>query len=420
MVYDTEDLIMCEHCKEQLEKAKELGIFSSHDLGILKNPRRVFAFNFPLVMDSGETKLISAFRVQYNDALGPTKGGLRFHQSVDLNEVSELAFLMSLKNALLGLPFGGAKGGVKLDPKKLSEKELERASRAYIRELWKFIGPSIDIPAPDVNTNEKVMGWMLDEYEKIVGHKAPGLITGKPLVLGGSLGRSTSTARGAFFLLQEHFKKELEEKKTLRVAIQGFGNAGSVIAELLESIGMKIVAVSDSSSALYNETGLALDELLSFKKGKNSSFSKFSGNAKQITQEELLMLDVDILIPAALGGVIRKENANNVKAKLILELANGPITPSADSILNTKNIEVIPGILANAGGVVVSYFEWVQNLQNYYWTEERVNSELQEYMLKAYNAVILLSQKEKLPLRSAAEILAIRRILEAEKLRGNI
>lgn len=418
MVYDKEDLIICENCKMQLEKVKEIKHLNSKELFILKNPKRVLALNYPVRLDNGNIKLISAFRVQYNDALGPTKGGIRFHQSVDLGEVSELAFLMSLKTSLVNLPYGGAKGGIKINPKEFSEGELERISRGYVKEIFKFIGEHIDIPAPDVNTNPKIMGWMIDEYEKIAGKKSPGTFTGKPVILGGSLGRDKSTARGGFYIIEDKYR-EIKDKSKIKVAVQGFGNAGQNIAEMLSEIGFKIIAVSDSQTGIYDEKGLDIKEISKYKSVPKISFETLE-KYKKITNDELLELDCDILIPAALGGIITSRNANNIKAKVILELANSPITPGADLILKEKNIEIIPDILANSGGVIVSYFEWVQNLQNYYWTEEEVNRKLKEKILLAYKKVLDESKIHNLDLRTASFTLSISRILEAEKLRGNL
>jgi len=402
----------------QLEKVKEIKHLNSKELFILKNPKRVLALNYPVRLDNGNIKLISAFRVQYNDALGPTKGGIRFHQSVDLGEVSELAFLMSLKTSLVNLPYGGAKGGIKINPKEFSEGELERISRGYVKEIFKFIGEHIDIPAPDVNTNPKIMGWMIDEYEKIAGKKSPGTFTGKPVILGGSLGRDKSTARGGFYIIEDKYR-EIKDKSKIKVAVQGFGNAGQNIAEMLSEIGFKIIAVSDSQTGIYDEKGLDIKEISKYKSVPKISFETLE-KYKKITNDELLELDCDILIPAALGGIITSRNANNIKAKVILELANSPITPGADLILKEKNIEIIPDILANSGGVIVSYFEWVQNLQNYYWTEEEVNRKLKEKILLAYKKVLDESKIHNLDLRTASFTLSISRILEAEKLRGNL
>lgn len=416
MVYDEYDLVISKNCKEQIEMIKRIEKLSDKELFILKNPRRILSVNYPVRMDDGKTKLISAFRIQYNDALGPTKGGIRFHPSVDVNEVSELAFLMSLKTSLVGLPYGGAKGGIRIDPKKLSEGELERVSRGYVKEMSNFIGPNIDIPAPDVNTNPKIMGWMVDEFEQIKRVKSPGVFTGKPILIGGSLGRDKSTAKGGFFIIEEKYKNL--DKSNLKVAIQGFGNAGFNVAQMLNEIGFKIVAVSDSSCGLYDENGLDIDALVSFKdkRGKFSDYEKYA----KISNEELLELDVELLVPAALGGVITRNNVSNVKAKVILELANAPITTEADKTLELKGVEVIPDILANSGGVIVSYFEWVQNLSNYYWDAEKVDRELKEKILRAYNDVKTEAQNQKFSLRTASLVISTTRILNAEKIRGTL
>lgn len=416
---DFQEHIVCINCKEELAKVSHIEHLSKEDLIILNNPKRVMNVNYPVRMDDGKVRIISAFRIQYNDALGPTKGGIRFHQSVSQEEVAELAFLMSLKTSLVGLPYGGAKGGIKINPKELSEGELERVSRGYIREMFKIIGPHQDIPAPDVNTNPKIMGWMMDEYEQILGVKAPGVITGKPLQIGGSLGRSSSTARGGFFILEEKYKN-IEDKSTLKVAIQGFGNAGSHVAKMLFDLGFKIVAVSDSRTGIYNENGFDVDELISFKDSRKSFDLYEEKSVKMISNEELLELNVEILIPAALGGIITKYNVDKIKARTILELANAPISVVADKVLEDKKIEVIPDILANSGGVIVSYYEWVQNLQNDYWEEEKVNSKLKEKIILAYNKVKQDSINNGHSLRTSSFAIAIHRILEAEKLRGHL
>jgi glutamate dehydrogenase len=412
-----DELIICKNCRKQLEKVKTIAHLSDKDLSVLENPRRVMNVNYPVRMDNGTVRIINAFRIQYNDALGPTKGGIRFHPSVDEEEVAELAFLMSLKTSLVNLPYGGAKGGIRIHPKELSEGELERVSRGYIKEMAKIIGPHQDIPAPDVNTNPKIMGWMMDEYEHIVGVKTRGVITGKPILIGGSLGRNEATARGAFFIIQKKFEKT-KDKSKLKVAIQGFGNAGSHIAQMLEKDGFKVVAVSDSSSGIYEPKGLNIKDLIEFKEDKNhlSNYKK----GKKISNEELLELKVDILIPAALGNVIHTNNVKNIQAKTIVEVANAPVSTSADSVLNEKGVEVIPDILANAGGVIVSYFEWVQNLYSYYWKEDEVNEKLKEKILSAYAGVLEEANTHNMSLRTASYTLSIARILEAEKLRGHI
>jgi glutamate dehydrogenase/leucine dehydrogenase len=410
--------IVCQTCNEEIQKVKENHGISKDNLVLLSNPRRVYNLNFPVKMDNGEIQIINGFRVQFNDALGPTKGGIRFHQSVDLAEVTQLSFLMSLKTSLVGLPFGGAKGGVRINPKELSERELERVARGYMREIHKYIGVDVDIPAPDVNTNPKIMGWMLDEYEKLTGQKAPGIITGKPLELGGSQGRDIATSLGAFYIIEERFKEELQQRP-ITVAIQGFGNAGSHLAKMLFEKGFRIVAISDSTSALFCENGLEIPDMVTYKKNNNhfSDFPKQKG-VEKISQRELLELDVDLLIPAALGNEITEENAENIKADVIVEVANGPITVHADTILDKKGIEIIPDILANAGGVIVSYFEWVQNRAYQMWSLEKVKKRLSEQILNAYHQVKDKAKQDSSSLRSASYSIAIERILSAEKLRG--
>jgi len=411
-----DEFIVSQNSIKQLNKIKELNILNPKDLVLLHNPRRMINVNYPIKLDNGEIKLISGFRIQYNDALGPTKGGIRFHNTINIEEVGELAFLMTLKTSLVGIPYGGAKGGIKIDPKKLSDTELERISRGYVKELFKFIGVNQDIPAPDVNTNPKIMAWMIDEYEKILGTKSPGVFTGKPVIIGGSLGRDKSTAKGAFYILEEKYKNE--KKENLNVVIQGFGNAGSHIAKMLSDIGFKIIAVSDSQVGIIDKNGLNIDEIIKFKETKQS-FTNYD-KAKKISNEDLLELECDLLIPAALGGVINQNNAKNIKSRVILELANAPISSEADLILNENKIQIIPDILANSGGVIVSYFEWVQNLQNYYWEINEVNTKLKNLILKAYLNVLEVSHKYNINLRNACYILAISRIIEAEKARGNI
>ncbi len=413
-MYLENELIACKKCKIEVENLAESQLVSPADLKILKHPRRILQTNFPIIMDDGSTKIITAFRVQYNDDLGPGKGGIRFHQSVDLDEVTELAFTMALKTSLAGLPFGGAKGGVRINPKDFSEAELEKISRGYVREFYKFLGPQTDIPAPDVNTNPQIMAWMLDEYEKITGEKTPAFITGKPVEEGGSEGRDKSTAMGAFYILQEEYKNE-QDKSKIKVAIQGFGNAGSVVARLLSDEGFSVVAVSDVSGGIYNKEGLDIEKLEKFiYEEKNPSVIGFSGG-EEITNKELLELDVDLLIPAALGDVITKENVENIKADKILELANGPISVEAEKVLLEKKVRIIPDLLANAGGVIVSYFEWVQNLENEHWSLEDVNKKLKKKIITAYRKVLNLAEEKNIPLKKAAYIIAMERIFSAKK-----
>src|SRR3989344_5643847 len=353
--------VVCEVCKLQLDKIAEARHLTELELKVLNQPKRVININIPIIMDDGSTRIFPAYRVQYNDARGPTKGGIRFHPKVNKKEINELAFLMSLKCALVDIPLGGGKGGVQVNPRELSEGELQRLSRAYIREFAPFIGPDRDIPAPDVNTNPKVMGWMLDEYEKITGKKAPGVITGKPLTIGGSKGRLYSTSLGGAIILGEYMKSAGKGGKGTTVAIQGFGNVGSHLARILDEWGYKIVAVSDSKGGIYNKSGLDVKKLVKENDGKNV---QEIGGGEKISNEELLELGVDVVVPAAIENVINIKNMKNIRAKIVLEMANGPVTTGADDYLEEKGVVVLPDILANSGGVVVSYLEWVQNQCN--------------------------------------------------------
>ncbi|MBI2523534.1 Glu/Leu/Phe/Val dehydrogenase [Candidatus Woesearchaeota archaeon] len=407
---------VCINCYNMLDKIAGRLSLSKSEIDILTIPKRSFTFSFPVIMDDGSTRIFTGYRIQFNDARGPTKGGIRFHPEVDLEEIKTLAFLMTLKCAVSGLPFGGAKGGIVVDPKKISKGELERVSREYIRELYRFIGPNADIPAPDVNTNPQIMAWMLDEYEKIMGMHAPGVITGKPLELGGSFVRDISTSLGGFFVLKEATRDSKVKPSNTKIAVQGFGNAGMNIAKILHGKGYKIIAVSDSKSGIHHENGLDVKKVIEHKE-KNSSLSGFKG-AKEISNEDLLELECNVLIPAALENQITKNNANKIKAEIILEVANAPITPEADLILEKKKIRVIPDILANAGGVVVSYFEWVQNSMNYYWTTKEVTKKLEDYIVDSTREVQKTCKEFKCTMRDAAYILAVNKVLSAERLRG--
>ncbi len=392
-----------DNAMEQLKRAAKVADIKEYE--VLRTPKRTISITMPFETDRGEMKYLKGYRVQYNDARGPFKGGIRFHPKVDLDEVKALAFWMAMKNAVVDVPFGGGKGGVEVDPKGLSQRELENLSRAYIKEIAHFIGPDVDVPAPDVYTNPQIMAWMLDEYEKVVGHKAPAVITGKPLEVGGSPGRSYSTAQGGFFVLETFYSK----KGT--VAVQGFGNAGSHIARLLHEAGHRVIAVSDSRGAVYDQKGLDIPRLMEHKRktGKVSGFATGIG--------DVLTLDVDVLVLAALENQVTKDNAHKIKARVILELANGPTTPEADRILK---IPVIPDILANAGGVTVSYFEWVQNRSGEQWSEERVIDELKQRMASAAEEVKKTAENYKCDLRTAAFIVGMGRVLAAERLRGNL
>ncbi len=403
---------------KQLEAGARVLKLDDYIVDVLKEPERVIEVSIPVRMDDGTVKVFKGWRSNHNTALGPAKGGIRYHWEVTKEEVMALSAWMSIKNAVIGLPYGGGKGGIRVNPKELSEGELERLSRGFIDRIYKYIGPDQDIPAPDVYTNPKIMAWMMDEYEKLVGIKAPGVITGKPLIVGGSKGRETATARGGFFVLEEALKVKGEKFEGLTAAVQGFGNAGSYAAKYLYEEGVKVVAVSDSKGGIYKSDGLPIPEIIKHKK-ETGSVIDFPGT-ESITNEELLTLDVDILVPAALENVVNESNAKDVKARYILELANGPVTPEADLVLYEKDVFILPDILANAGGVTVSYFEWVQNRYGYYWDEEEVDEKLKRMMVKAFREVYEAMNEYNVGSREAAYVVALRRIVEAMKARAII
>lgn len=400
----------------QLEKAAEIMKLDNEVLAKLSTPERVVMASLPVRMDDGSLQIFQAYRVQYNSARGPYKGGIRFHPQVDLDEVKALGFWMSIKCSVVGIPMGGGKGGVIVDPKTLSQTELERLSRAWVTAFRAVIGPEKDIPAPDVYTTPQIMAWMADEFSKLEGKPSLGVVTGKPIEYGGSLGRGTSTAMGGFYVLQEAVKTTTLKDKDLSIAIQGFGNAGAVMAKLLSDAGHKVVALADSRSVIYDPKGIDIDKVAEHKV-KNKSLAGFAGT-KEISIEELFALDVDVLIPAALENQITKDNAADIKAKIVVELANGPTTPEADDILFKNGVVLIPDVLANAGGVTVSYFEWLQNLSNNYWSEEEVDAELRERMIPAWNDVYTTAQAHKVDNRTAAFISALKKIELASKIRG--
>jgi len=383
----------------------------------IKTPQKVFKRNLSIRTDNGKAKKFMAFRSQHNDARGPFKGGIRFHSEVTEDEVKALSTWMSIKCAVVGIPYGGGKGGIIVDPQKLSESELEQLSKKYAEFIAPFVGPWKDVPAPDVYTNPQIMAWMLDEFQKIKGSHDPGMITGKPLAIGGSQGREDATARGSLYATREAAKLLKLDLKKATVAIQGFGNAGYFLAKLCpEILGAKVVAVSDSKGGIFSEEGLDIDKVLAHKK-KTGSVNCFP-KTKKISNEEILELEVDILFPAALEDVITKENASKIKAKILGEAANGPTTPEADEILYKKGVFVIPDFLCNAGGVTVSYFEWVQNLYNYYWELDTVHKRLETKMVKAFKSVVETAKKYKVNNRMGAYIVAVERVAEAMKLRG--
>jgi glutamate dehydrogenase len=412
----TENLNPYEIAQRQIEEAASHLQLPAHVVEFLKKPKRVLSVNFPVKMDDGTVRVFEGFRSQHNDALGPNKGGIRFHPDVTMDEVKALSMWMSFKCGVVGLPYGGGKGGVICDPRKLSKGELERVSRGFMEAIAEIVGPEKDIPAPDVYTTPEIMGWMMDTYSRLRGAFTPGVITGKPLIVGGSKGRNEATARGCVFTIEEAMRQLGKPMQGATVAIQGYGNAGRIAAKLLSEQGCTIVAVSDSGGAIYLPEGLPVDEIGRLKDEKGSV--RYYEAANAITNEELLELEVDILIPAALENVITAANASRIKAKIVAEAANGPTTPEADKVLFEKGIVVIPDILANAGGVTVSYFEWVQNLANFYWSEEEVNSKLKVKMTESYGVVSELASKHNVPLRTAAYMVSIQRIAEAMKARG--
>jgi len=383
---------------------------------ILKEPKRVLIVSFPVKMDDGTTKVFKGLRSQHNDAIGPCKGGIRFHPDVTIDDVKALSMWMTFKCGVVGLPYGGGKGGVVCNPKELSQGELERVSRGFIEAISSIIGPDKDIPAPDVYTNSQTMAWMMDTFSRLKGSNQFGVITGKPLILGGSLGRNEATAQGCIYTIIKAAEKLNLTLKGASVAVQGYGNAGFISAQLLHELGCKLVAVSDSCGAVYNEAGID-PHLLHDHKRTTGSCINFQ-DYKRITNEELLELPVDILVPAALENQITSVNAARIKAKIVAEAANGPTTPKADKILYANGTMVLPDILANAGGVTVSYFEWVQNLMNYYWSEQEVLDKLQVIMFNAFEKVYAASKQFQVDMRTAAYIVSISRVAQAIKVRG--
>jgi glutamate dehydrogenase/leucine dehydrogenase len=389
------------------------------DVGIherLRYPRRALVVSVPTLMDDGRTEVFMGYRVHHNTVLGPTKGGIRYHPEVSLGEVSALAMLMSWKCALMGLPYGGAKGGVACDPGQMSQRELERMTRRYTAEVMLLIGPDLDIPAPDLGTNEQTMAWIMDTYAMTQGRTIPGVVTGKPLLVGGSAGRREATGRGLVYIIDQSAREAQLDLKDARIAIQGYGNVGSVVAHLLWRQGSRIIAVSDAKGGVLNPRGLDIGALWNHAR-EAETVAGFPGG-ESLGGEDLLELPCEVLVPAALGGQLTSQNADRVHARIVAEGANGPTTPEADAILGERGVLVIPDILANAGGVVVSYFEWVQGLQYYFWRESEINSRLQELIIRAFNQVLALSKREGIDLRTAALMLGIRRVADGFHVRG--
>jgi glutamate dehydrogenase len=423
--------VISEISKQQQEEQESIKMLLStqtvihealHKLGfqddmfeLLKEPLRLLKVRFPVRMDDGSVKIFTGYRSQHNDSVGPTKGGVRFHPEVDENEVNALSIWMSLKCGITDLPFGGGKGGINCDPRSMSLRELERLSRGYVRAISQIVGPSKDIPAPDVYTNSQIMAWMMDEYSRLREFDSPAFITGKPIVLGGSQGRETATARGVAIIIEEAAKRKGIDLQGARVVIQGFGNAGSYLAKFMHDAGAKVIGVSDVYGAIADPNGLDIDYLIE-RRDSFGAFSKLFTNT--ITNKELLELDCDILVPAAIANQITVHNALDIKASIVVEAANGPTTIEATKLLTERGVFLVPDILSNAGGVTVSYFEWVQNNQGYYWTEEEVDQKLQKIMVDAFDNIYRVSKTYKVDMRLAAYMIGIRKLAEASTFRG--
>ena len=401
---------------QQIERVAKVINIDRSIVEFLSNPKRVLTVAVPVKMDDGTIKVFTAFRSQHNDALGPFKGGVRYHPGVTIDEVKALSMWMTWKCAIAGIPYGGGKGGIVVDPHSLSPAELERLSRGYFAAISPLVGPYVDIPAPDVYTNSQTMTWFMDEFSRLKGFNNFGVVTGKPIVVGGSLGRDTATARGLSFVVAEAAKKLKLNLKRSTAAVQGYGNAGMFVHRFLEELGVKVVAVSDSKGGAFISSGFSFKKMSEHKQ-KTGSVADFPGS-KEITNEQVLESDVDILVPAALENQITKNNASKIRAKLIAEAANGPTTPEADDILHKKGVTVVPDVLANSGGVTVSYLEWVQNLQNYYWSAEEVDSKLKQKMTEAFADVWNAAEKHNLDLRRGAYAYAISKVVDAMRVRG--
>jgi glutamate dehydrogenase len=398
-----------------IHKALEKLGYSEEMYELLKEPIRMMTVKIPVRMDDGTVKIFTGYRAQHNDAVGPTKGGIRFHPDVTEKEVKALSIWMSLKCGIVDLPYGGGKGGIICDPRNMSFRELEALSRGYVRAISQIVGPTKDIPAPDVFTNSQIMAWMMDEYSRIDEFNSPGFITGKPLVLGGSHGRESATAKGVTICIREAAKKKGIELKGARVVVQGFGNAGSFLSKFLHDAGAKVIGISDAYGALYDPKGLDIDYLLDRRDSFGTVTNLFNDT---ISNKELLELDCDILVPAAIENQITDENAHNIKAKIVVEAANGPTTLEATQILTERGILLVPDVLASAGGVTVSYFEWVQNNQGYYWSEEEVEEKLEKILVKAFENIFETSQSRRVDMRLAAYMIGVRKMAEASRFRG--
>jgi len=407
-----------EMAKKQIDIVAEEMDLDPNILPFLKRIERSLIVSIPIMMDDGSLEIFEGYRVHHSTIRGPGKGGLRYSLGVNLDEVKALATWMTWKTSLLNLPLGGAKGGICVDPFKLSKKELERLTRRFTAEIINIIGPDIDIPAPDVNTNAQIMAWIMDTYSMQKGRTIPGVVTGKPIEIGGSVGRADATGMGLYFVLQALVEKLGLDLKTLKIVVQGFGNVGSTIANLLHKHGCKVIAVSDISTGIYYEDGLDIEKLYEWAKQGNLLKDYKNDKYKFIDNEELLTLKCDVLVPAAIENQITEKNAEKIDCKIVLEGANGPTTPEADNILYKKEIYVVPDILANSGGVCVSYFEYVQDINSYFWKLDRINEELKRIIIEAFEETYKISEEKQIPLRTAAYIIAVSRIAKAIELRG--
>jgi len=410
------------HRKNVLEATQEIVKEALGKLGypdemyeLLKEPLRMLTVRIPVRMDDGSTKIFTGYRAQHNDAVGPTKGGIRFHPNVTEVEVKALSVWMSLKAGIVDLPYGGGKGGIICDPREMSFREIERLSRGYVRAISQIVGPTKDIPAPDVFTNSQIMAWMMDEYSRIDEFNSPGFITGKPLVLGGSHGRETATAKGVAIMIREAAAKKGISLEGARVVVQGFGNAGSFLSKFMYDLGAKVIAISDAYGALHDPNGLDIPYLLD----RRDSFGTVTTLFKNtISNKELLELECDILVPAAIENQITEDNAHDIRAAIVVEAANGPTTNEATKILAERDILIVPDVLASSGGVTVSYFEWVQNNQGYYWTEEEVHEKLEKVLVNSFNQVYQTAQTRNVDMRLAAYMVGVRKMAEASRFRG--
>ncbi|WP_079530150.1 Glu/Leu/Phe/Val family dehydrogenase [Halobacillus hunanensis] len=415
MVAENDQFDVLNSTQTVVKKALDKLGYPNEVYDLLKEPVRMMAVRIPVRMDDDSIKIFTGYRAQHNDAVGPTKGGVRFHPNVTEKEVKALSIWMSLKAGIVDLPYGGGKGGIVCDPREMSFRELEGISRGYVRAISQIVGPTKDIPAPDVFTNSQIMAWMMDEYSRIDEFNNPGFITGKPIVLGGSHGRETATAKGVTICIEEAAKKKGIDVEGARVVVQGFGNAGSFLAKFMHDKGAKVIGISDAYGGLHDPDGLDIDYLLD----RRDSFGTVTNLFKNtITNEELLELDCDILVPAAIENQITEKNANSIKATIVVEAANGPTTLEATKILSDRGILLVPDVLASAGGVTVSYFEWVQNNQGYYWTEEEVEEKLHKVIVKGFDNVFRTSENRRVDMRLAAYMVGVRKMAEASRFRG--